>query len=47
MMVSWYPRRRFGNATGDVMMDPDPWRSPCVVKMVEEAYEASYLMKKP
>ena len=47
LMVSWYPKRRTGNPTGDVMMDPDPWRSPCVVKMVEEAYEASYLMKKP
>ena len=44
---SWYPRRRSGNPTGDVMMDLDPWRSPCMVKMVEEAYEASYLMKKP
>ena len=31
-MVSWYPRRRDDNPTGDVMMDLDPWRSPCVVE---------------
>ena len=37
LMVSWYPRRRFGNPTGNVMMDLDPWRSPCVVEVVEEA----------
>ena len=24
LMVAWYPRRRFGNPTGDVMMDLDP-----------------------
>ena len=46
LMVSWYPRRRFGNPTGDVMMDLDPWRSPCVVEVVEEAHEVSFLMKK-
>ena len=46
LMVSWYPRIRFGNPTSDVMMDLDNWRSPCVVKVVEEAHEASYLMKK-
>ena len=44
---SWYPRRRFSNPIGDVMMDLDPWRSPGVVEVVEEAYEALCLMKKP
>ena len=47
MMVSWYPRRRSNNPTGDVMMDLDPWRSRGVVEVVEEAYEAPCLMKKP
>ena len=47
LMMSWYPRRRPSNPTGDVMMDLDPWRSPSVVEVVEEAYEATYLMKKP
>ena len=47
LMMSWYPKRRFGNPTGDVMVDLDPWRSPCVVKMVEEAHEASCFMKNP
>ena len=37
LMVSWYPRRRFGNSTGDFMMDLDSWRSPCIVEVVEEA----------
>ena len=46
LMVSWFPKRRVGNPTSDVMMDVDSWRSPCMVKMVEEAHEASYLMKK-
>ena len=46
LMVSWYPRRRPRNPTGDAMMDLDPWRSSCVVEVVEEAHEASYLMKK-
>ena len=46
LMVSWYPRRRFGNPTGDVMMDHDPWRSPCVVEVVEETHEDPCLMKK-
>jgi len=32
--------------TGDVMMNLDPWRSPGVVEVVEEAHEASCLMKK-
>ena len=40
LMVSWYPRRRFNNPTGDVMMDLDPWRSPHVVDVFEESYEA-------
>ena len=47
LMVSWYPRRRCSNPIGDVMMDLDPWRSLGVVEMVEEAYEAPFLMKKP
>ena len=34
-----------GLATPQVMSTLE--RSPCLVKMVEEAYEASYLMKKP
>ena len=38
LMVSWYPRRRFGNPIGDVMMDLDPWRFPCMVKVFEEAF---------
>ena len=46
LMVSWYPKRRSSNPTSDVMMDLDPWRSPGVVEVVEEAYEASCLMKK-
>ena len=46
LMVSWYPRRRPINPTGDAMMDLDPWRSSCVVEVVEEAHEASYLTKK-
>ena len=29
-----------------VMMDLDPWRSPSVGEVVEEAHEASCLMKK-
>ena len=47
LMMSWYPRRRPSNHTGDVMIDLDPWRSPGVVEVVEEAYEASCLLKKP
>ena len=46
LMVSWYPKRRTGNPTGDAMMDPDPWRSSCMVKVVEEVHEASYFVKK-
>ena len=46
LMVSWYPRRRFGNPTGDVMLDLDPWRSPYVAKVVEEAHESSCMVKK-
>ena len=46
LLVSWYPRRRPGNPTGNVMMDLDPWRSPSVGEVVEEAHEASCLMKK-
>ena len=41
LMVSWYPRRRFGNPTSDVMMVLDPWRSPCVVEVVEETLKKS------
>ena len=47
LMVSWYPRRRSGNPTGVVMINLDPWRSPCVVKVVEEAHDALGLIKKP
>ena len=46
LMMLWYPRIRPTNPTGDVMMDLDPWRPPCMVKMVEEYYEASYLVNK-
>ena len=46
-MVSWYPKIRFGNPPGNVMMDLDPWRSPGAVEVVEEAYESSFSMKKP
>ena len=47
LMVSWYPIRRASYPTDDVMMDLDPWGSPSVVEVVEEAYEASFLLKKP
>ena len=47
LIMSWYSRRRIGNPTSDVMMDLVPWRSPGVVEVVEEAYEASFLLKKP
>ena len=40
LMVSWYPRRRPGNPIGGGMMDLDPWRSSCVVEVVEEVDEA-------
>ena len=46
LMVSGYPGRRYRNPTGDLMMDFNPWRSPGVVKVVEEAYESPCLMKK-
>ena len=46
LMVSWYPKRRFGKPIGDVMMYLDPWRSCCVVEVVEEAHGAFCLMKK-
>ena len=47
LLRSWYPRKRSSNPIGDVMMDIDPWRSPSVVEVVEEAYEAPFLMKNP
>ena len=47
LMVSWYPRRRPNNPTCDGMMDLDPCRSSCVVEVVEEAHEASCMVKKP
>ena len=47
LMVSWYPRRSFGNPIGDVMIDLELWRSPCMVKVVEAVHEVSCLMKKP
>ena len=47
LMVSWYPGRRSRNPTGDFMMDLDPWRSPGVVEVVKESYEAPFLMRKP
>ena len=47
LMVSLYPRRRSSNPIGDFMMDLGPWRSLGVVQVVEETYEAPYLMKKP
>ena len=46
-MVSWYPKRRSSNPTGDLMMDLYLCRSPGVVEVVEEAYESPCLMKKP
>ena len=46
LMMSWYAKRKSNNSTGDAMMDLDPWRSSCVVEVVQEAHEASYLMKK-
>ena len=47
LMVSWYPRRRPSYPTGIIMLYFDPWRSPSVVEVVKEAYEAPCLMKKP
>ena len=47
LMVSWYHRRRPSYPTGNIMLDLDPWRSPSMAKVVEEAHEASRLMKKP
>ena len=46
LMVSWHPKRRSGNPTGDVIMDLDPWMSPGVGEVIEEAYEAPCLMNK-
>ena len=46
LMMSWYPKRRLSDPRGDVMMDIDSWRSPGVGEVVEEAHEASCLMKK-
>ena len=46
LMVSWYPRRRFGNPTGNVMMDLEPWGSPGVVEVIEETHEDPCLIKK-
>ena len=46
LMVSWYPKRRFGNPTGNFMMDLESWGSPSVVEVVEETHEDPYLMKK-
>ena len=42
---SCYPRRRSGNTIGNGMMDIDPWRSPCMVKVDEEAHEVSCLIE--
>ena len=42
LMVSWYPRRRFGKPTGDVMMDLDPWMTLGVVEVVEEIHESLF-----
>ena len=39
LMVSWYPKRRSGIPTGDVMMDLDPWRSLGVGEVVKEGLE--------
>ena len=47
LMVSWYPRIRSRNPSCDVIIDVDPWRYPGVVEVVEEAYEAYFLLKKP
>ena len=47
LLRSWYPRRRFSNPIGDVMMDLDPWRSPGVVEVVEKVYESPCLMNNP
>ena len=46
LRMLWYPRRRLGSPTGGRMLDLNPWRSLGVVEVVEEAYEASCLMKK-
>ena len=46
LMVSWCPRRRFGNPTSNFMMDLESWGSPSVVEVVEETHEDPCLMKK-
>ena len=46
LMVSWYPKKRFGNPTGNVMTDLESWGSPSVVEVVEETHEDPLLMKK-
>ena len=45
LMVSWYLKRRPSNPTDDVMMDLDPWKSPGMVKVVEEAHESPWNVK--
>ena len=45
LMVSWYLRRRPSNPTDDVVMDLDPWKSPGMVEVVEEAHESPWHVK--
>ena len=47
LMVSWYPGRRPSYLTGDIMLDIDPWRYPCVAEVVKEDHETFFLMKNP
>ena len=46
LMMSWYPRRRPSNPTGDVTMDLGPQWSIGVVKVVKETHDASCMIKK-
>ena len=47
LMVSWYLKRRPSNPTDDFMMDLDPWKSPTMVEVVEEAHEPLGMSKNP
>ena len=46
LIVSWYPRRRPSYLTGNIMLDIGPQWSIGVVKVVKEAHDSSYVIKK-
>ena len=45
LMASQYPMRRPNYPTDDVIMDIDPWKSPGMVDVAEEAHEAPWHVK--